>query len=108
MENLLIVHATPSDLSQILQIKKQVHQYFIEVRPDIYQESEILYTEDLLKSFFAEGNRKISIAKIDNTIVGYAFTEFFDVELPRSNWQFIYLMTKRYPYTEKKDSKNAQ
>ena len=63
------------------------HQYFSKVRPDLYCESEVLYTEELLDSFFDGKNRKISIAKIGDGIVGYAFTEFLNIELP--------MMTKR-------------
>ena len=87
MEEVEIVQAVQSDLTQILQIKKQSHQYFSNVRPDLYCESEVIYTEELLNSFFEGKNRKISIGKIGDIIVGYAFTEFLSIELP--------MMTKR-------------
>jgi len=87
MEEIVIVQAVQSDLTQILEIKKQSHQYFSELRPDLYCESEVLYTEELLNSFFEGKNRKISIYKMGDIIVGYAFTEFVSIELP--------MMTKR-------------
>jgi len=87
MEELAIVQAEKLDLPQILQIKKESHQYFSELRPDLYCESEVLYTDELLSSFFDGKNRKISLAKMGDNIVGYAFTELLSVELP--------MMTKR-------------
>lgn len=92
MEEVIIVQAVWSDLPQILQIKKESHQYFSKVRPDLYCESEVLYTEKLLNSFFDGKNRKISLGKIGNRIVGYAFTEFLSVELPMlTKRKYIYI-----------------
>jgi len=92
MEEAIIVQAVRSDLTQIIQIKKQAHQYFIKVRPDLYCESEVLYTEDLINSFFDGNGRKISLAKIGDRIVGYAFTEFLSIELPMlTKRKYIYI-----------------
>jgi len=87
MEEVTIAQAVRSDLTQILQIKKEAHLYFSKVRPDLYCESEVLYTEYLLNSFFDGKNKKISLGKIGDRIVGYAFTEFLSIDLP--------MMTKR-------------
>lgn len=92
MEELIIEQAKQSDLPQILQIKKQSHQYFSELRPDLYCESKILYTEELLNSFFEGKKRKISLGKIGDRIVGYAFTELLNVDLPMmTKRKFVYI-----------------
>lgn len=101
MEEVIIVQAVQSDITQILQIKKQSYQYFSEVRPDLYCESEVLYTEELLNSFFDGKNRKISLGKIEDRIVGYAFTEFLSIELPmltKRNYIYIHDIAVRMDF----------
>ncbi len=82
MENFIIRKAVWGDLSNILKIKKQTHQIYVEKRPDIYVDSEILYTEHFLKSFFANDQKIILVALLDNEIVAYSFLECVHVQLP--------------------------
>lgn len=74
--------ALPEDLDSILKIKKETHKLYSEELPDIYKNSDILYTDRFLDSFFENDNKIILIAVIDHELVGYSFLEFISVDLP--------------------------
>ena len=82
MENFHIEPAKESDLSDILKIKAQAHEKYVQNRPDLYKNSVVLYTPDFLKPFFENENRYILIAKVDENIAGYIFVEMVSVEKP--------------------------
>lgn len=54
IKEIKITVTTTEDLPGILGIKKKVHENFVKQRPDIYKESDILYTNDFIESFFAD------------------------------------------------------
>lgn len=91
MEDIKIEFAENSDMQEILNIKKQSHEYFVISRPDIYKESKMLYTEDFLYSFFNSIYKHIVVAKIKNQIIGYAFIQMMKVDLPM-------LTSRKYMY----------
>ena len=82
MENFSIRKAVWEDLNNILKIKKEAHRLYVEERPDVYKESETLYTERFLKSFFKNDQKVILVAIIDDEIVAYGFLECMRVSLP--------------------------
>lgn len=82
MDNLQIIRANKDDLSQILKIKAQSHEKYVECRPDLYKSSMILYTQEFILPFFENENKYILIAKLDNDIAGYMFAEIVRVEMP--------------------------
>lgn len=87
IEDIKIFTAKAEELSEILKIKKEAHGYFAQQRPDIYKESEILYTDDFINAFFEDEKKSILVAKVDGYIVGYAFIQSIDIQLS--------MMTKR-------------
>lgn len=82
MKNFSIRKAVWEDLSNIKEIKKEAHGLYVNERPDIYQESELLYTEHFLKSFFKNGQKVILVALFEKEVVGYGFIECINVQLP--------------------------
>ena len=54
----------------------------MEERPDVYRESEILYTEGFLKSFFRHDQKVILVALTNDEIIAYGFIECMKVNLP--------------------------
>ena len=92
MENSEIMIATFTDIPQILEIKKQSHEFFVESRPDIYKESDMLYTEEFLQDFFQNESKHVIIVKIESRIVGYAFIQSINVQLPMmTNRIYVYV-----------------
>ncbi|MDA8227510.1 MAG: GNAT family N-acetyltransferase [Desulfitobacterium hafniense] len=82
IKEIKITVTTTEDLPGILGIKKKVHENFVKQRPDIYKESDILYTNDFIESFFADASKRILVAKNHGHIIGYAFIQFVDIQLP--------------------------
>jgi diamine N-acetyltransferase len=92
LEGLKIGFAETIDVPKLLEIKKQSHTCFVRCRPDIYKDSEILYTEDFLMDFFQNERKYIIIARIQGDIVGFAFVEKINVILPMMvNREYVYV-----------------
>lgn len=87
INNIIVSAAKVEELPEILLIKKEAHDFFVKQRPDIYKESEILYTEEFIRGFFGDDGKFVFVAKIDDQIAGYAFIQTVLIELP--------MMTKR-------------
>jgi len=77
-----ILMATADDLDELQDVKRQAHSLYIQNRPDIYQESEILYTEDFIHDFYTNPNKMILIARSACKIKGYALIEKVFVNKP--------------------------
>ena len=82
MGNFSIRKAVREDLDSILKIKKEAHRLYVEERPDVYKESEILYTERFLNSFFHNDQKVILVALMNGEIIAYGFMECMKVSLP--------------------------
>ncbi len=80
--DLVIREATPDDVDNFMAIKKQVHDFYVEKRPDIYEKNEVLYTETFLNSFFQGEERVILLGLLDDEIIAYSFLELLNVQLP--------------------------
>lgn len=92
MDNLQIIKATADDFSEILKIKAQAHEKYVESRPDLYKNSMILYTQEFIRPFFENENKYILIAKLDNDIAGYMFAEIVNVDKPMMvNRKYMYI-----------------
>lgn len=92
MENYDIEFAKKTDIQEILTIKKEAHETFVQSRPDIYRTSEILYTNDFLKGFCDRENKLIAVVKKDSHIIAYAFIQINIVKLPMlTSRKFVYL-----------------
>ena len=76
IKDVKITIAKEEELLEILEIKKEVHKNFVKQRPDIYKESDILYTNDFINSFFANASKLILIAKKDEHCPQYENAHF--------------------------------
>ena len=72
--------ATLSDRADINQIASQVHTMHVSWRPDIYEMSDELYSED--RFFAAIKNRQIYSAIMDNKVIGYVFLRTHSIIQP--------------------------
>ena len=82
MKNFSIRRAVWEDIDNIMKIKKQAHDIYVDVRPDVYRDSETLYTENFLESFFENDDKVIFLGIIDEEIVAYSFLECMNVSMP--------------------------
>jgi len=82
IKDVKITIAKEEELLEILEIKKEVHKNFVKQRPDIYKESDILYTNDFINSFFANASKLILLAKKDGCTLGYVFIQLVNIQLP--------------------------
>ena len=62
--------ATASDFDAVREIALQVHDLHVSWRPDIYEKTEILYSQEELSEFVR--NRELYVAKLNGTVAGYA------------------------------------
>jgi len=82
MKNFIIRKAVWEDMNNILKIKKQAHDIYVAERPDVYRDSETLYTENFLESFFENEEKVIFVGVIDDEIVAFSFLECMNVSMP--------------------------
>ena len=82
MKNIIIRKAVWEDMDNILTIKQQAHDIYVDERPDVYKDSDTLYTEDFLLSFFENEDKVIFVALLDDEIVSFCFLECMKVTLP--------------------------
>lgn len=61
--------ATMSDWAEINRLSNQVAALHTAWRPDLFQEAEISYPEDVLKGYIKD--KTLFVAKLDGTVVGY-------------------------------------
>lgn len=101
MEYLSIRQAVWEDINNILKIKEQVHNLYVEKRPDVYRDSKLLYTNNFLKAFLENNEKLILVGLMDNEVVVYSFLEFINVCLPMMvKRKYIYIhdfaVSKKY------------
>ena len=70
--------ASPVDRAAVERLAQQVHELHVQWRPDLYENVSELYSE--ARYMDAIGNRRLYIAKIDNTIIGYCLLSIRNVE----------------------------
>lgn len=92
MTSLTIFQAAARHVPGILKVKKEAHELFVEQRPDVYKESEILYTDDFLERFLSRADHRILAAAVADEIVGYAFVQSVEVQLPMlTDRSYVYI-----------------
>ena len=91
MENFIIRKAVWEDMDNILKIKQQAHDIYVDERPDVYKDSDTLYTERFLKNFFESDYKVIFVALLDDEIVAFCFLECMNVALPM-------MVNRKYTY----------
>lgn len=80
--NMEIIKGTKEHLDDVYALKTEVHDVYVEERPDIYQQSEILYTEGFLHKFLEGGDTVLFLGLVDGIVVSYLFYETIHVNLP--------------------------
>jgi len=82
MNNFMIRKAVREDMDNILKIKLQAHDIYVDERPDVYRDSKSLYTEDFLESFFENEDKVIFVVVLDDEIAAFSFLECMNASLP--------------------------
>lgn len=72
--------AQPADREAVNALALQVHALHIEWRPDIYEHTDIRYSEEHFLA--AVKNRELYVAKLNGEVVGYALLPMRTVEQP--------------------------
>ena len=93
MRDIVIESINKEEIRSIIDIKKSIHNEFIENLPHVYKESDVLYTENFLSKFFkANTENRIFVAKSNNNVAGYAFVEIIRVNVPMmQKIKYIYI-----------------
>ena len=72
--------ARPEEREKVNALAAQVHAMHVSWRPDIYEMTEELYTEDRFSSAIRE--RSLYTAKINSVVIGYAAVKIRDYDWP--------------------------
>lgn len=73
MEKVIICRAQIEDMPTIDKLLFEVHKVHSDVRPDIFRAGAKKYTDDELAQIIADDSRPVFVAKVDGSVVGYAF-----------------------------------
>ena len=88
--NILI--AEQDDLAEVLKIKKEAHSLYVKNRPDIYRDSEVMYTDSFIQGYFDHHDKMVLIAKNGEEVAAYFLLQLIDVELPMmKERKYIYI-----------------
>lgn len=87
-----IRRASADALDSLVSIKQETHNQYVNHRPDMYQESNLLYSEDFIAGFFTNPDKMILVALHKNRTVGYALIEKVSVNKPMlTAREYIYI-----------------
>jgi len=79
--NILI--AEKAEMADVLRIKKEAHSLYVENRPDIYRDSDVMYTDDFIHGYFDHDDKMVLIAKSEeDEVAAYFLVQVIDVDLP--------------------------
>ncbi|GIN37067.1 GNAT family N-acetyltransferase [Heyndrickxia oleronia] len=73
--DIFIRNAKQSDYESLLPLFRQVHEFHVFVRPDIYNENFTPVAQEFFESQLIEGKQHIFVATIGNDIVGVVVTK---------------------------------
>ncbi|MEK5174259.1 GNAT family N-acetyltransferase [Heyndrickxia sp. FSL W8-0496] len=73
--DIFIRNAKQSDYESLLPLFRQVHEFHVFVRPDIYKENFTPVAQEFFESQLIEGKQHIFVATIGNDIVGVVVTK---------------------------------
>ncbi|MEN2766247.1 GNAT family N-acetyltransferase [Ornithinibacillus xuwenensis] len=69
--NIYIRNATQSDYESLLPLFRQVHEFHVFVRPDLYKENSTPVEQEFFESQLIDEKQHIFVATIGNDIVGF-------------------------------------
>ena len=73
MSALKIRRAENADIPGLHRLLLQVNKVHSDIRPDLFREGGIKYTDDELKEIIADDKKPIFVAESDGDVCGYAF-----------------------------------
>ncbi|WP_078552141.1 GNAT family N-acetyltransferase [Bacillus alkalicellulosilyticus] len=73
--NILIRTATQSDYESLLPLFRQVHEFHVLVKPDLYKENSTPVEKEFFENQLIDGKHQILVAMIDNEVVGVVVTK---------------------------------
>lgn len=73
--NIFIRNAKQSDYESLLPLFRQVHEFHVFVRPDLYKENSTPVEQEFFESQLIDGKQHIFVATISNDIVGVVVTK---------------------------------
>src|SRR6185312_7891987 len=73
--NIFIRKAKQSDYESLLPLFRQVHEFHVFVRPDLYKENSTPVEQEFFESQLIDGKQHIFVATIGNDIVGVVVTK---------------------------------
>lgn len=80
------------DSHWILEIKKASFKDYIDSQPNIYRQSDVLYTDDFISVYFNNENAFPILCFADDTACGFMLCKIVDVNLPMMQpRKYIYL-----------------
>ncbi len=92
MEKLKILIAEKDDLPEILKIKREAHAHYVKNRPDVYKESEVMYTDDFIQGYFDHHDKIVLISRKEDEVAAFFLLQVIDVDLPMfTKRKYIYI-----------------
>jgi len=73
--NIFIRNAKQSDYDSLLPLFRQVHEFHVFVRPDLYKENSTPVEQEFFESQLIDSKQHIFVATISNEIVGVVVTK---------------------------------
>ncbi|RNA66948.1 GNAT family N-acetyltransferase [Alteribacter keqinensis] len=73
--NILLRNAEESDYELLLPLFREVHEFHVSVRPDLYKENATPVEQEFFESQLLDSKQHIFVAAINNEIVGVAVTK---------------------------------
>ncbi|MED4015565.1 GNAT family N-acetyltransferase [Sutcliffiella cohnii] len=73
--DIFIRNAKQSDYESLLPLFRQIHEYHVFVRPDLYKENDTPVEKEFFESQLIDEKQHIFVAIIDNDIVGVVVTK---------------------------------
>ena len=85
--------AEKENLDDVLKIKKEAHSLYVNNRPDIYKDSDVMYTDDFIHGYFDHHDKMVIIARNEEgEVAAYFLVQVIDVDLPMmKERKYIYI-----------------
>lgn len=73
--DIIIRNASPDDYEALLPLFRQVHEFHVQVRPDLYKENPVPVEQEYFENQLMDGRHHIFVAVLSNETVGVAVTK---------------------------------
>jgi len=85
--------AEKENLDDVLKIKKEAHSLYVNNRPDIYKDSDVMYTDNFIEGYFDHHDKMVIIARNEEgEVAAYFLVQVIDVDLPMmKERKYIYI-----------------